>query len=136
MRNDGKDILTESAELKKMPFRVPDNYFDGVGKSVRSRLAARRPLKTSLTRRILPYVSAAAVLAVVMTGAILIRMENRYSLLKEMDSFYRTADLIPVTDPASIYFSSYEEDSDGLSEEDIINYLVYTGVEPEEFDNR
>ena len=53
-----------------------------------------------------------------------------------MDSFYRTADLIPVTDPASIYFSSYEEASDGLSEEDIINYLVYTGVEPEEFDNR
>ena len=54
---------------------------------------------------------------------------------EEQYALYRDVDIIPVTEPESIWLSSYEETSDTLSTEDIIDYLVYIGIEPEEFDN-
>lgn len=142
MSNDERDILTGHEGLKKMPFRVPDGYFDGLEAKIHARIAEetapakRRPLRVRIFRSP-AYLSAAAVLAIIVAGGLLMlrggMQEDDWS--EEQYALYRDVDIIPVTEPESIWLSSYEETSDTLSTEDIIDYLVYIGIEPEEFDN-
>ena len=142
MSKDEKDILTGNEGLKKMPFRVPEGYFDGLEARIHARIAEeaapvkRRPLRGRIFRRP-AYLSAAAVLAIIVAGGLLMSrgdmQEDDWS--EEQYALYRDVDINPVTEPESIWLSSYEETSDTLSTEDIIDYLVYIGIEPEEFDN-
>ncbi len=142
MSKDEKDILTGNEGLKKMPFRVPEGYFDGLEARIHARIAEetapvkRRPLRGRIFRSP-AYLSAAAVLAIIVAGGLLMSrgdmQEDDWS--EEQYALYRDVDIIPVTEPESIWLSSYEETSDTLSTEDIIDYLVYIGIEPEEFDN-
>lgn len=142
MSKDEKDILTGNEGLKKMPFRVPEGYFDGLEARIHARIAEetapvkRRPLRGRIFRRP-AYLSAAAVLAIIVAGGLLMSRGNMQEddWSEEQYALYRDVDIIPVTEPESIWLSSYEETSDTLSTEDIIDYLVYIGIEPEEFDN-
>ena len=143
MSKDEKDILTGLEGLEKMPYRIPEGYFDGLEARIHARIAEkdvparRRPLRDRLFRRT-AYLSAAAVLGIIAAGGLLMLRNTVQTddYGAERYAMYQDVDIIPVTDPESVWLSSYDEEaSDALSTEDIINYLVYIGIEPEEFDN-
>ena len=141
MRTDEKDILAGYEGLKEMPFRIPDGYLYSLDAKISARIAdqgkkpGRRPLQGRLFS-LAAVLSAAAVLAVIAAGGIMLLISGDRNPDYGADEYalYQDVDIIPVTDPESIFLSSGINDPDTLSSEDIINYLVYIGIEPEEFD--
>ncbi len=144
------DILTGSKDLKKMPYSVPEGYFESLGEKVRGRIAletvpqgAKAGRRFTFPTRLIPYLSAAAAVAVVVAIGLTLGSLGRKSVIPEdglQDSdyvFYYT-EIIPVTDPESIYYS-YNSDSDtyavddlvydDMSYDDIIEYLIESGVD-------
>jgi len=104
--------------LRQMPYSVPDGYFDSLSETVLKRIPARRPA-------ILRFAPYAAVAAAVLLAAVLFTRPS--GLAEELaDDSFAFADIIPQTDPDAIWYSQASEEE--LSEEDIINYLLFTGV--------
>ena len=127
MKTYGQDILTSQKELKERPFSVPDGYFEAFkAEAVRkSTITAASPL-----RRMVPYMAAAASLALLF-GVGLSLNES----LKSRDVF-STEDYILFSD--SMIHTIYDDDASTyqyadaeLMDEDIIEYLIYTGESPE-----
>ncbi len=130
------DILESKKELKKMPFSVPDGYFDEMQRQVMAGIgtAARTPAKErTVSHILLRLTTAAAMLAAVVTGTLSITRDRH--LQKEQmlnDTFFYT-ELMP-NDMDILYEESsygYVADSD-LSDEDIIDYLIYSGIPVEQ----
>ena len=118
-----------------MPFSVPDGYFDKLQRQVMERIdtSAADPVPStgrSVTYRILQITVAASITAAVIMGGFSLagnisdaRQEER--MLDE--SFFYT-ELMP-SDTDILYDASYGYIADtGPSEEDIIDYLIYTGT--------
>lgn len=132
-----KNNIFESQEMRRMPYEVPSGYFE----SLQERLAAipaQHPLeqtagkvvKITFWQRVSPYVALAAcfIMAVVLGNFFLSRqpavMED-VSLQEYQQYLY--SDLMPVTNPYAMFDDSYVED-DSPSEDDIVNYLISSGV--------
>lgn len=127
MKTDNKDILKENLNLKDMPFSVPEGYFESFKKEVRI------PQTPSLWKRFAPYASvAAAFLLIVSVGTLILE-----KTLSEND----------ITQEDYILFSdnmmntiAYEMDSEyrlaeaEINDDDIINYLIYSGISAEEIE--
>ncbi len=126
--NKNKDILKDRPELKEMPYDVPAGYFDElnvefIAKTIGSRkgtlktnnltsILSQQTLRSRHIRKALPYLAIAAsllVLALVTFGLI---------QQKPKDKFY--------TD--QIIEQEYEGLNGELNDEEIIEYLIYTGV--------
>ena len=109
----GNDILKDCTELKQMPFSVPERYFD----SFKNANAVPVAKRVSLWNRMVPYVAMAAVfVSLVAAGTFFLeRSTPQYQMTEEA------------------YEMEYGEQiaEADLSEEDIINYLIYTGVSAE-----
>lgn len=126
----GKDILDD---LKRNPYSVPDGYFDRLKKRLNE--IAVSPVDTvprSLWQRIRPYAALAACFAAsfLIGNAILRKTAPKAS---SSDQFYKElmySDLIPVTQPYAIFEMEDEEEME-TSDEDIINFLLETGVSVE-----
>ena len=75
MGHDGHDILAKHGELKEMPYRIPDGYFESLDMRIHERISAekvRRPLLRRILSKAWPYISAAAAIAVTVTTGILL----------------------------------------------------------------
>lgn len=126
MKTYGRDILTTQKELKERPFSVPDGYFETFrAEAVRnSTITIASPL-----RRLVPYMALAASFALLL-GVGLSLNGN----LKTIDEF-STEDYILFSD--SMIHTIYDDDATyqyadaELMDEDIIEYLIYTGESPE-----
>ena len=127
MKTYGQDILTSQKELKERPFSVPDGYFEAFKAEAvcKSTITAASPL-----RRMVPYMAAAASLALLF-GVGLSLNES----FKSRDVF-STEDYILFSD--SMIHTIYDDDASTyqyadaeLMDEDIIEYLIYTGESPE-----
>ncbi len=126
-----KDISESLERLKEMPYGIPEGYFSGLGEKVLARIAEERHRR----RKRAAYLSAAAVSAAIIAGGGLYMLSEKADGMDDIRAeylFYQDTDIIPVTAPETLYLSSSDESSDALTAEDIIDYLVYSGIEPEE----
>lgn len=123
----GKDILNNNPELKRMPFSTPEGYFE----TFRCEPWKQRKKKSPL-RALAPYAAMAAMFAMIAIGGAAL-LEHTATGESDIDSF-AFADLIPLTDPDLIYHVDDNGGTSGeLTNEDIINYLIYTGVSLESY---
>jgi len=131
----GNDIFEH---IGKGSFSVPDGYFD----SLKERLGripeeSSRAVPTTLWMRVKPYAAlAACFLAALVAGKLILSNTAGGShadpLMEEYGELFYS-DLIPVTQPAESLFYEYEyESAEGVSEDDIINYLIETGTTAEQ----
>lgn len=122
----GNDILKDCTELKQMPFSVPEGYFDSF-KNANAVPVARR---VSLWNRMAPYAAMAAVfVSLVAAGTFLLeRSTPQYQMTEE--DYVMFADNMMNTIAYEMEYGDQIAEAD-LSEEDIINYLIYTGVSAE-----
>lgn len=136
MKDFEKDILSSRDDLKKMPFATPEGYLENfrVNLHPEENTASRDIPEISVFRRISPYLAMAAMFAMIAAaGAVLMKTVLNQEDFQEYGSLAYT-DLIPVTDPDTIYYS-YNHDYDAISEEDVIEYLIYDGASVETLNN-
>lgn len=117
-----RDILKDSADkLKKMPYDVPEGYFTLLGNNL-EKIAA--PPKKSAYKKFIPYAAlAASFLLLVTIGTFFLKSVTPSDTLTDEDIVV-FARIIPTTDPMAIYYSQ-ETESESLTEDDIIEYLIY-----------
>ncbi len=131
------NILKGTDDLKKMPYSLPEGYFEGLNAKVRDRIAKETVVSGPKVRRVIPMrfalYAAAAVVAVLVAVGVLFGLSGRKAVIPEgslddSDYVFYFTEVIPVTDPESIYYS-YNDVSDDLDFEDIINYLYGEDVD-------
>lgn len=127
MKTDNKDILKENLKLKDMPFSVPEGYFD----SFKREVCKQQP--PSLWKRFIPYASvAASFLLIVSAGTFILEKTVSKDLMSQEDYIVFSDNMMNTI--------SYEMDSDyklaeaEINDEDIINYLIYSGISAEEIE--
>lgn len=110
MKNN--DILKDKS-LKDMPFSVPDGYFEKMKICVKSGSGMGQKVHDFL-RQAMSYAAVAAITALLVVAGGLFLERNSEKDISEAEGLYA--------------------DSMVLTEEDIIEYLIYTGVEVEEIE--
>ena len=121
-----KDILKDCPELKQMPFPVPGGYFE----SFKAEASGTRVHKVSFWNKVAPYAAVAAVFVCLVTAGTFL-LENtvpQYQLTEE--DYVMFSDNIMTTIAYEMEYGSQLAEAE-LSDEDIINYLIYTGVTAE-----
>lgn len=126
MKEICKDILAERTELRKQPYSVPEGYFE----TFKSEMKPYQEQKFTLTARLAPYVSMAAVFAFLVTaGTLFLKKSTPYDDLTQEDF------LVFSTAMANTEYYEMDQIADaGLADEDIIEYLIYCGITPEEIE--
>lgn len=142
MKQIEKDILSTSEDLKKMPYAVPEGYFDGLNRSVTARIAEEKSSEeTSSAERkhlrltLAPYLSLAAMFAVIVCAGTLFLKYLPFSATTDEFEDMSYLDIIPVTDPDMIYCAGNYE-TEYVTEEDIAEYLIYSGIDIENFETK
>ena len=127
MKTDNKDILKENLKLKDMPFSVPEGYFDSFKREV------CKQQTPSLWKRFVPYASvAASFLLIVSAGTFILEKTVSKDLMSQEDYIVFSDNMMNTI--------NYEMDSDyklaeaEINDEDIINYLIYSGISAEEIE--
>ena len=122
----GNDILKDCLELKQMPYSVPEGYFENF------KAEAVRPVVRRLNfwNRFAPYAAMAAVFVFLVTAGtfLLERSTPQYQMTEE--DYMMFSDNIMTTIAYEMEYG-YQLAEAEISDEDIINYLIYTGVTPE-----
>jgi hypothetical protein len=124
VNTEKKDILSR-AELKKMPFVVPDGYFSDFHKeALKTTLASNGHVRTSA--RLRPFAAAAAALILLFSaGTLLLRTAIQNDGYSQEDVLVFSSNYIN-----TIYNLEEERFAEAeITDEDIIEYLIYTGVD-------
>lgn len=120
MKTKDKDIL-KTPELRENPFSVPEGYFSSVRKEI---LVGKRTAGSKGWRKVGAYAAVAASFALIIATGI--RMSRAEYTQEEMDSI----DLMVFSDMSTESYydliAVYEEE--GLTEEDIIEYLIHDEI--------
>ena len=124
-----KDILKDCLQLKQMPFTVPEGYFEAF------KAEASKPMvrKLDFRTRIAPYAAMAAVFIFMVTAGTF-RLEKsvpEYQMTEE--DYVMFSDNIMSTIAYEMEYG-YQLAEAEISEEDIIDYLIYTGVSAEQIE--
>ncbi len=123
MEEKKKDILAERPELKTMPYSVPDGYFDSFKDRIRP-CAETQPQ----WKRTVPYISVAAAAALLVgVGLHMPSSDNDDEFTQE--DFLVFSDTMGNTE----YYMDQLADAE-IADEDIIDYLIYSGVSAEEIE--
>ncbi len=123
------DILKYSSdELRKMPYTVPEGYFEQVKAEISRSTAAEEGV--SLWRKAVPYISVAATfLIMVSAGTFFLEKTTQQEGMTYEDYLVHSDMLIE---------AEYEQDTQiadaTIAAEDIIEYLIYTGVTAEDIE--
>lgn len=123
------DILKYSSdELRKMPYTVPEGYFEQVKEEISRSTAAEEGV--SLWRKAVPYISVAATfLIMVSAGTFFLEKTTQQDGMTYEDYLVHSDMLIE---------AEYEQDTQiadaTIAAEDIIEYLIYTGVTAEDIE--
>lgn len=122
MKNDILNTMSE--ELSQMPYSVPDGYFEKLESTLRLH---ERPARRGLIRILAPYASMAAAFVLLVTAGTFLLDKTTES--KEMTY----EDFLVHSDYA--LSEGYGEEiiviDTQMEEDDIIEYLIYTGVTAE-----
>ena len=106
------DILKDKS-LKEMPFCVPDGYFEKMKLGIKSGSRMGHEVHDFL-RSAMSYAAVAAITALLVVAGGLILERNSQKDISEAEGLYA--------------------DSKVMTEEDIIEYVIYTGIEVEEIE--
>lgn len=124
MKTD-KDILKECSELKEMPFGVPEGYFE----SFRSRMTPALEAEKSSYGRFSPYLAMAAMFALMVTGGTFFLRNTTPAEEFTQEDFVMFSSNLTNT----IYYEDTDHLADAeIADEDIIEYLIYSGISAEE----
>ena len=126
-----KDILKSAPELKKLPYSIPDGYFDRMKTDMVSFVTGHEERHLPLFQRLAPFAAVAATFLFLETaGTIILEKTTPATDQAELDEFYFYSNMIPVTDPYAVE-TIQEGQFDEIQEDDIIEYLIYSGVTAE-----
>ena len=128
MKEKNRDILADNPKLKEQVYSVPDGYFSGF-KAGMTHYASVEP---SLARRLVPYLSMAAVFIFLVTAGTFFLQQTTPA-----DEFTQEDFILYSSNISGI--GLYEEEPDqladaGIADEDIIEYLIYSGISAEEIE--
>lgn len=128
MKEKNRDILADNPKLKEQVYSVPDGYFSEF-KAGMTPYASAEP---SLARRLVPYLSMAAVFIFLVTAGTFFLQRTTPS-----DEFTQEDFILYSSNISGI--GLYEEETDqladaGIADEDIIEYLIYSGISAEEIE--
>ena len=123
MKQNDKDILAGRTDLKEMPYSVPERYFE----DFRSQMKPTSAKENSLYMRLAPYMAMAAMFILLVTGGTFLL---RHATPEE--EFILFSDNLTNT----IYYDTTEHIADAeIADEEIIEYLIYSGISAEEIEN-
>ena len=130
MTEDNKDIL-QNNELKKTPYSVPEGYFDKFKAQART-YTEPKYVPVNLRSRLAPYVGIAAMfLFILVLGKVFVKptdavpSDSAAAEISVIDEGYE--DYLVFSD-LDVYLSDAGIEPDELSDEDIIEYLIYIGA--------
>lgn len=126
-----KNLLESIPELKKMPYSVPEGYFESAmdrAKEIPGKSASR------VWQKLYPLASMAAMFAIIATVGTLIL--NRGEFFSEPSEQMQMEDYL-VHSGYDFTVSDYQGENSQLadaeiSSEDIVQYLIYTGLSIED----
>ena len=126
MKHKDMDILQDMPQLKKMPFSTPEGYFD----ALKSDLRKKDVIHVSPWKRLSPYAATAAVfLFLVSAGTFILQKATPQDGMTQEDYILFSDEMTNTID----YLHSPQQIADAeVMDEDIINYLIYTGTTVEE----
>ncbi|MGM9735124.1 MAG: hypothetical protein ACI3ZL_01800 [Candidatus Cryptobacteroides sp.] len=124
-----KDILAEVKELKSMPFSVPEGYFDTFKEQAKS----TRGRETGLWRKVYPVLAMAAMFLIIVTGGTFLMKTATPQEGMSMEDYLVCSGLETSLSAYSSYETQIAEAE--ISGDDIVQYLIYTGVEAESLGN-
>ena len=111
---------------------VPEGYFKGLETRLSQIPRTAVPAVPPLTK-MRPYLAlAAAFAALVVGGTAVLRNTVRPAAALSDEELLGYIQLIPSTDPYLIFDESAGQEGEAYSDEDIINYLIETGVSLEQ----
>lgn len=127
MKTIDKDILKELPQLKRMPYEVPDGYFEAFRKEVTSKKSPSAGVFVKLT----PYLAtAAAFLFLVTAGTLLLETVTPEQEFSQEDYLVFSDNIINTIAMEMEYGDQIAEAE--TEDEDIINYLINNGITAEE----
>lgn len=129
--NMEKDILEN---IGNATFKVPEGYFESLQERLGRIPSGQDSLDGGIWTKVRPYVALAAcfLVAFAIGTAILRTTASR----TDPDQLYKEtifAEMVSVPQPEA-YFFGLEEETSTLSNEDIINFLIDTGVSAEQIE--
>lgn len=125
----GKDILQNATELKQNPFRIPEGYFSEFKAEMKAHPGLQAQPESSRWNKFAPYISLAAAFVILVTAGTFILKQSAIESTSYEDDIVAFGRLIPETDPEYIFYSNSSQDE--LSKEDIIEYLIFSGISAE-----
>lgn len=130
MTENNKDIL-QNSELKKIPYSVPEGYFDKFKAQART-YTEPKYVPVNLRSRLAPYVGIAAMfLFILVLGKIFVRPDVTAPAgadVKDIAVMTDDYEDYLVFSDLGVYLSDAGIEPDELSDEDIIEYLIYIGA--------
>lgn len=127
MKEKDRDILAAMPELKKMPYSVPEGYFD----TFMSQAVPYKEKEIGLIGRLMPYAAMAAVFVFLVTaGTFFLQRTSPAEEFTHEDFLVFSSGIAN-----SEYYESMNQIADAdLADEDIIAYLIYSGISAEEIE--
>ena len=125
MKTD-KDILKSESRLKSMPYDTPEGYFAEMKQGMK---AKSNPMAERKAIRLVPQLAFAAMFALLVAAGGFFIGRNSVSDFSEEDYLvYSDEEIIEtVCDTENLY-------ADAITDEDIIEYLIYIGAEIDELE--
>lgn len=122
-----RDILAAKSELKNMPYSVPEGYFE----TFKAQAVPYREKEIGLVGRLMPYVAMAAVFVFLVTaGTFFLQRTSPAEEFTHEDFLVFSSGI-----SNSEYYESMNQIADAdLADEDIIAYLIYSGIRAEEIE--
>lgn len=121
-----KDILQSCKELKEMPYSVPEGYFDSIKQEI-VRMNNSAPVQTNIWSKMAPFLAMAAMFLFILTvGTLFLKESTQESELTAEDYIVFSDSMI------STYYNDEQlASAEVMSEDDIIEYLIYSGISTE-----
>lgn len=129
MKTTEHDILKTAPALKEMPFSTPEGYFE----SLKDGLKKPRTRTVSLWTRLSPYAAVAAVFIFLVSAGTFILERTVPDPGMTQEDYYVFSDHLMIS---TIYEMTDETPlaEAGIEDEDIIEYLIYSGISAEEIE--
>lgn len=121
-----KDILQSCKELKEMPYSVPEGYFDSIKQEI-VRMNNSAPVQTNIWSKMAPFLAMAAMFLFILTvGTLFLKESTQEGELTAEDYIVFSDSMI------STYYNDEQlASAEVMSEDDIIEYLIYSGISTE-----
>jgi len=124
-----KDILKDRQELKKMPYKTPDGYFEYLRIKNMKTLTDVQVCRRPANRALLYTAAAAAVTLLVAAGGFFLTKSEPADHFTEEDYLVFSDEMTDaIYNEVADQYASMQK----ITQEDIVEYLIHTGTEIED----